>query len=853
MDPSALVLARPSQRLDPMSAFSRDLRFAARMLVKNPGLTAVAVLALGLAMGVNSSVFSAVDTFLMRPMPVSHPERLAAVFAGPRGEPRVWNPISYPDYLAMRAETRVFSGLVASTTDDGSISDGTRAPGTGQRATTAFWELVTGNAFDELGVRAQLGRVLTAESDSPATAPMAVISDRLWRLRFAADPGVIGRTIYLDTHPFTIVGVMPARFKGIEDGLQPGSVDLWIPLAIRGGMYRGTDDTFLTDRARRSLFVIGHLQPGVTHAQAEARLGALAQVLGQQYPATNAGIRFAVTSEVEGRYRQQFGAVKLGFALALFTAGLVLLISCANVANLLLSRASKRTKEIGIRVALGAGRGRIVRQLLTESVLLALLGGALGLVAAHWFGDLLHAFLPPMPLRLDFDLQADWRILAWAFGAALVAGIAFGAAPAWRAARADVVTALKTDVGAEGQRRRGGLRQVLVIAQLAISIVVLASGGLLLRSLRQIERIDPGFRTDNLLTALINPSLFSDDVGKQHQLFAELRRRLLRRPGVVAVSSSRYMPLVNVAGSAGPVVAEGQPPPPPNQSPPVHYSVTYAGYFQVAGTDVLLGRDFHDEEHEGAPRTVIINRELARRLFGRPEEALGRRLRVGPAQAPLLRIVGITRDGRSNDLIEEPQPWLFFPESPPWLLDTNEGMRTLLIRAADRGQLPAVAEALRDEVQALDPRLPVEDLRIGDGHLVFALYAPRLAAELGVILGLLALALATMGIYSVMTYAVSQRTKEIGIRMALGGQAGDVLRLVLRQALVLVAIGVAVGALGALAVARLLASFLYGVSAADPLTFAAAILLLAAVALVATLLPARRATRVDPMIALRHS
>ncbi len=834
-----------------MSGLWRDLRFAVRMLGKSPGFSAAVVVALGLAMGVNTAVFGALNAFLMRSMPVVDADRLATVFMGHRDQPREWGPLSYLDYLDLRRENQVFSGLIASTGDGGSISDD-RPRGQGERASTATWELVTGNAFDELGLRALAGRTLKPSDDTPAAEPVALISHALWRTRFRLDPAVIGRKVYLTNFPVTVVGVMPPDFKGVvPNGFEAGLIDAWLPLSVRKRMYRGTDDTFLTDRARRALFVYGHLQPGVTVAQATARLDATARVLAREHPATNTNLRIFATSEIEGRYGAQFAAVKLGFALALFSAALVLLISCANVANLLLARASRRRKELGIRVALGAGRGRIIRQLLTESVLLSLLGGGLGLLMAHWFGDLLHLFLPPMLFRLDLDLHADVSTLAWSFGAALLSGMAFGAAPAWRAARASVVTALKSDVGAEGQRRRAGLRQVLVVVQLAISIVVLASGGLLVRSLQKIKTIDPGFRVENLLTATVNPGLFTDDVVQQHTFFAELERRLKHHPGIQSVSSVRFMPLVNALNAALPVRVDGQVFADPSQVPSFAYSVAYRGYLQTAGTELLLGRDFHDLEHKGTPAVVMVNRELARRLFGSPEQALGRHLRVGAADSPPLQIIGVVRDGRYGDLLEEPRPWFCVPESLPWVPDAMEGLRTVLIRARDRTSLPGLLTALHNEVEAVDPRVPVEDPRLGDGQLLLSLYAPRLAAELGMLLGLLALALATMGIYSVMAYTVSQRTREIGIRMALGGQVADVLRLVLGQGMGLVAVGIGVGIGAALAVARLLRGFLVGVGAADPLTFGATVLLLTLVALLAVFIPARRATRVDPMVALR--
>jgi putative ABC transport system permease protein len=836
-----------------MGDFWRDLRFAARTLAKSPGFTVVAVLALGLAMGVNSAVFGALRSLVLRALPVAHPEGLVAVSMRTLDQGRGGGPVSYPDYQTLRRETGIFSDLMASAIDTGSISDdGSRQGGRGERAATAVWELISGNTFQELGVQPELGRALTPQDDAPGAEPVIVISDALWRRRYNAEHSAIGRRLFLGSFAVTIVGVMPPSWKGLQANiLAPGFFNGWMTLSTRALMYANSDSTFASDRGRRALAVIGRLQPGVTIAQARARLDALAPILAREFPATNAGAGFAVVPEIEGRWGEMFPTVEVACSLALFTAGLVLLISCANVANLLLARAARRTREIGIRVALGAGRRRIIAQLLTESMLLALLGGGLGLLVANWFGDLMHLFLPPTPVRLDLDVRADGLTLAWAFVAAVLSGVVFGAAPAWRATRISVVTALKTDAGAQGQRRRTGLRQVLVIAQVAISIMVLACGGLLLRSLQKIKAIDPGFRTENLVTATVNPSLFTDDVGQHHRFFDELQRRLLGHPAVVAASSARYMPLVNAQGEL-PVLAEGEAPPPPNEARNTAYSVAYHRYFSAAGTQILLGRDFHDSDHTGTPSVAIVNRELARRLFGQPEQALGRRIHVGGPATPLLQVVGITRDGRYDTLLESPKPWLFLPESLPWASDPNEGLRVVLVRAASAAQLTVVVEALRAGVEKLDPRVPLEDLRVGDGQLAMALYAPRLAAELGSLLGLLALVLATMGIYSVMTYAVSQRTREIGIRVALGGQVRDVVRLVLGQGLSLIATGVVVGAVGVLIGARVLRGLLFGVGVADPLALAGAVVLLVTVGVLATLIPARRAARVDPVVALRQ-
>jgi putative ABC transport system permease protein len=614
--------------------------------------------------------------------------------------------------------------------------------------------------------------------------------------------------------------------------------------------------SWITDHTHRQLSVLGRLQRGVTLAQARARGDLLSQTLAREFPATNAGLRINVTGELEGRHGPYYGTVKLAAGLALAVAALVLVICCANVANLVLARTARRGRELGIRLALGASRSRMIRLLLTESLLLSLLAGVLGLGLAFWFGDLLLVFLPSLSFEASLSLDPDLPTVAWALTAALLAGIGFGLLPAWRASRGPLMVTLKTDVRTEGHGlRRPGLRQMLVVAQLAISLVVVSAGGLFLRSLRQVESIDPGYQPQHLVSAIINPGLFTDDPAVVRRFWDQLMPRLEQLPGAASVSGTLYMPLVNPNGACGPIIRDGDPPPPPNQGRPVVYSVIAPGYFQTMGTPLLRGRDFTRQELDSGskdpPATVIVNGLLARQLYGSEEAALGKRFRIGGLDSAPLRIVGVARDGRYQTLLEDPSPALYLPGFPPELKDELWAMKSVILRGTSPAALPGLAAGLRAEVQRIDARIPVIDVRIGNGHLFASVLQTRLAVGLGLILGILALALATMGIYSVMTYTVGQRTREIGIRMALGGQAGDVLKLVVGQGLALITVGVVAGTLAAWLVARSLGSLLHGVSTSDPLTYLAAVALLVLVALVATLVPARRATRVDPMIALR--
>jgi predicted permease len=836
-----------------MIALWQDLRLGARMLAKSPAFTAVAVIALALGLGVNAAVFSAVNTFLLRPLPVEDPERLVRVQARRHNQPLGWGGLSYGQYQAISVLDQIFSGVAASAVEGCAVSNGESRRSRGAvPAEVINGEVVSGNFLSVLGIRPVLGRGFSPdEGVNPGADPVVLISDGLWRRRYGANPAVVGRKIYFNQTAMTIIGVMPAAFKG---AVFQSRIDFWVPLVLRARV-AGGDNGFTTDRDVRVFSAFGRLRPGVTQAQATERLSVLAGELARQFPATDGALDLYAMPEIRGRYGRYYDSVRLSCALALVITCLVLVIGCANVVNLLLARATARTKEIGIRLALGAGRGRIVRQLLTESLLLAVIGGLLGVVLALWFADLMHAFVPPKTIRFELTFEPDARTIAWIVASALAAGLLCGVLPAARSAGADVLTALKTDVGAEGQRvRRLGLRQLLVVGQLAISIVVVVCGGLFVRSLRNLEKADPGFHYDTLVSATVDPTLVWDSELTEpnlERLYNELKQRLEARPGVVSVSSARNMPL-NYWDLDGPVVKDGDPPPPANQGLMVPFSMVDTKYFETMGTDLLAGRDFLPAEHQGVASTAVINGQLARQLFGSERGALGRRFRMGGPQSPLLEVVGVAKDGRYLNLFEEPAPWVFLPNRSAASKAIDLTMRTILIRGASQQDLPSIAQSLRSEVGNLDARIPVDGLTVGDGHLSWVMYAPRIAAELGMILGLLALALATMGIYSLMTYTVSQRTKEIGIRIALGGRVRDVLRLVMGQALLLVALGVVVGVGGALAVTRLLNNFLFGVGTADLPTLAGTVVLLTVVAMLATLLPARRAAKVDPMVALRY-
>jgi len=829
-----------------MQTLWQDLRYGVRVLRKQPGFTFIAALTLALGIGVNTAIFSAVSSLLLRPSPYAQPEKLAIVFTGAKRQPRVYDDFSYLNYLDYRDRNQSFSGLIAYRMSSVAISN--TSGGSDDRAEVVWGETVSGNYFDVLGAPPALGRGFRPEEDrTPDTRPVVVLGHSLWQRRFNSDPAIVGRSVYLNGHPFTIIGVAPEQFAGTKFSLR---MEFWVPLMMRSRVINSEigSDSWRINRAHNALGLMGRLKPGVTIAQAEADLSVIARELEKSYPQANEGTKVQVVTQREGRVNDAFPVMRLSSLMALAVVGLVLLIACVNVANLLLARGAARAREIGIRLSLGAGRGRIVRQLLTESMLLSLLGGALGLLLAYWGADLLNATIPPMPYVVDLSFAPDRLTLFWATGVSLLTSVIFGLAPALSASRADLVAVVKGDVGSSSRARRLSLRNLLIVAQLAVSVVVLVCAGLFLRSLRNAQTADLGFNFENLVSMQLDPDLLGYSVEEGKRFYAELARRVASLPGVASATVAHITPLSDSGWSTGPLIKEGEAPPPPNQGLYVNYSSIGVRYFETMGTRLLLGRDFTEHDGAGAPHVVIINRELARRLYGGAENAVGKRFHLADAGSPPFEIVGVAADGKYRNLYEDPRPYLFLSHQQRYYVS----QATLTARAQSPGALQSVAEGMRREAQRLDSRLPVFDLRMAEQHMSWAYWGPQLAGGLSFVSGLLAMALATMGLYGVMSYAVSRRTKEIGIRMALGAQPRDALRLIVRQGMLLVVVGLACGLALALALGRVLTSLLLGVGGADPLTFAGVIALLSLTALIACLIPARRAANVDPMVALKH-
>ena len=822
----------------------RDLRYGVRVLAKQPGFTAVAALALALGIGVNTAILSAVRGLVLRPLPAQRPEELVVPYWGRKTDAQVWGKFSYPNYLDLREQSTSFSELCAWSETSAGISDTESRGGGDERAEIAWGELVSANYFDVMGVRPVLGRgFLPEEVSAPGAHPVVVMGHTLWQRRYNSDPRVLGKTIYLNGQPFSVVGVMPESFFGGAFYLRKG---FWVPLSVSQKFGRRAE--WVTDRGYALFSLYGRLRPGVTIGQAEADLNLAADDLAKLHPLENAGTKIQLKTEPDGRYEGTTEPMRFVAFLALCVSGLVLLLACANVANLMLARAVTRAREIGIRLALGASSGRVVRQLLTESLLLALLGGAAGCALAYAGAPLLLASFPPVPYPISLDFAPDGYVLRWMLLISLLTGVLFGLAPALLAARSDLVAVIKgAALGSSRGRSRRDLRGALVVAQVTISIVVLICAGLFIRSLDQVRRTDPGFRAENLVTMMINPRpLGYDDKAIAGRLFPELLRRVESQPGVRSAALIDEMPLAVAHNTRGPIVREGEADPPPNQGTSADCNFVSPRYFETAGTPLVQGRDFAERDDDAAPRVVIVNQEFARRFYGGEQSALGKRFRFAQG-TPLMEIVGVAKDGRYRSLYKDPQPHMFLP-----VYQHPRGVMTMLVGARAAGDVQAVVEGARREIARMDSRLPVFGVMVGEENLAMAYWGARVAAEIALTFGVLALALATMGLYSVMTYAVSQRTHEIGVRMALGARLRDVAVLVVGQGMRMALAGIALGLAAAFALTRVLASLLLGVGPTDAVTFVGVPVLLIAVALLACYVPARRAARVDPLVALRH-
>ena len=819
---------RRQRGLPLIETFIKDLRYGVRRLLKSPGFTFVAVLSLALGIGVNTAIFSLVNTALLRPLPVERPEQIVSLAnaAGSRGFPA----FSYPNYKDFRdRSTEVFDGLYAYRFAPLSVSH----EGTSER----LWGyVVTGNYFEVLGVRAALGRVLTPDDDRlPGAHPVCVLGYEGWQRRFGADPAVVGKSLIVNGRSFTVVGVLPRGFYGTEIIAAP---ELWFPVSMQAEIEVG--NSWLDKRAVENLLIQGRLKPGISMERAGAALDGIAVQLEREFPEVNEGRR--VTLSPPGFLSSMIRGAVLGFTgLLMVVVACVLLLACVNLANLLLARAAERRKEIAMRLALGASRWRLVRQLMAESMLLAVVSGAVGVLLAYWLVQLAVGLKPPVDVPLAIDLHLDYRVMAFTCVVSLLTGVLFGLLPAWQATKVELLPALK-DETASGGFRRSRLKGVLIALQIALSLVLLVGGGLMLRALQRAQALDLGFDPTNALEVSFDLRLQGYDEARG----LEFQRRLLERvralPGVRAAGLVDLAP-VDLHFSRDSVFVEGQVQERASKAPRAMTSRAGPGYLQAMSTRLVRGRDFNERDDTKAPPVAIVNETFVRQ-FWPGEDPLGGRFRLGGPQSPLTEVVGVVADGKYAGLNEEPQAYVVRP-----LAQVYTGTNTLILRT--EGDARGLLAAVRNEVRQLDPHLPAAGKALEE-RLAMPLLPVRVAAGLLGGFGLLALLLAAVGIYGVMSHAVSRRTREIGIRVALGARASNVLRLVIGQGMAPVLLGVAAGILAALGLARLAGSLLFGLSASDPLTYVGVAALLTAVALLACYVPARRATKIDPMAALRN-
>ncbi|HKA22576.1 MAG TPA: ABC transporter permease [Blastocatellia bacterium] len=805
----------------------QDMRYGVRMLMKKKGFTAIAVLSLALGTGANTAIFSLINTVLLRPLPVQNSERLVALNS--MSENHLFPSFSYPNYKDFRDRNESFSGLIGYRFTPLSLSH----DGINERV----WGYeITGNYFDLLGVGALLGRVISTEDDvSPGSHPVAVMSFKCWQQRFGLDPNIIGKGIIVNGRNYTVIGVAPKGFYGTEVVSAP---DLFFPLAMQEQLDLGNN--WLNNRGADNIFVQGLLKPGISMSQAQAGLNTIAAQLEREFPDVNEGK--TVVLSPPGLIGVALRGPVLGFAgMLMAVVGLVLLLACTNLANLLMARATERRREIAVRLALGASRFRVVRQLLNESLLLALAGGALGLLPAFWLASLASAFKLPLNIPLAFEVHIDYRVYIFTFLLSLATGLLFGLLPALQATKTDLVPALKEEVSFGGHSR-SWLKSSLIVAQVALSLILLVAGGLMIRALNKAQTINLGFDPQRSIEVAFDLRLQGYESGQAKEFQKRLLERVRALPGVQSAGIADGVP-VDLHFSRTSVFIEGQRLERNARVPIAMISRVTPGYFQAMTTRLIAGRDFTDQDNEKATRVAIVNETFARRFFP-GEDPIGRRFSLGRPDAAPNEIVGIVQDGKYAGLNEDPRP---FASRPLW--QSESGSTSLIVRTEGDPQL--LKGPVAGEVQRLDPHLPMSNSTLVE-KLAFPLLPARIAAAILGGFGLLALVLAAIGIYGVISYAVSTRTYEIGVRMALGAQGVDVLTLILGQGMRLAFIGVGIGLSAALLLTRLLKSMLFGVSPTDPVTFAIALAVLATVALIACYVPARRATKVDPMVALRH-
>lgn len=820
-----------------MNAFWHDLRYGIRLMFKNPGFTLVAVLSLALGVGANTAIFSVANTLMLKPLPgIKNPDGLVWVFSTMRGGSKVIS-TSYPNYTDYKQQNDVFSGLAAFSGLPLSLK-------AGDTPEVLAGQIVSGNYFDVLGVVPSAGRAFLPEEDQKGAPAVAVISHGLWKRRFGSNPNVVGQYVTINGLDFNIIGVAPEGFTGVEVGSTP---DIWVPLSLQtqlalpaeGNLPKSQQDS-LTDRGFSWLNMIGRLKPGTNLQQAEAQIKTIASRLEQEHRDANKDIGAAVYSANSGLDPRESQEMLPIAAILLAIMGLVLLIVCTNLANLLLARSSLRQREIGIRMALGAGRGLLIRQLLTESLVIALTGGALGLALGFWTSHLILAYAS-VPIAPQIDL----RILVFTLIVSLFTVLAFGLVPALQSSRTDLVAVIKDEAATAGKGyKKSRVRNLLIIAQVTLSLILLICAGFFLRSVSKAQNVDLGFDANNVLLVPVDLGLQSYSEPKGKAFYQTLVDNLQTLPNVQSVSLAEHIPLDQSSFSQANVTLEG------HEDIPVTDDTYLAAmntvglnYFQTLGLTFLRGRDFNAQDSSSAPGVIVVNETLAKRFWPN-EDPIGKRLKIGESKT-YQTVIGVVKNGTYRNVGENPRPYIYQPVSQNYV----QKMTVMIRTAGDPNQ---IVTSVRDRIHTLDINMPLTDIKLLSEHVRQSFLPLQMTAYLLGGFGLLALVLAAIGVYGVTAYSVSQRTHEVGIRMALGAKPRDVLRLVIGEGMMIVFIGIVIGLLLGFGLTTLLARLVYGANGSDLLVLLLIPMTLALVAFLACYLPARRAARVDPMVALRY-
>jgi predicted permease len=818
-----------------METLLQDIRYGARMLMKNPGFLIVAVITLALGIGANTAIFSMVDAFLLRPLPVKDPAQIA-VLAFQQNKGNFLTQFSLADYRDIRDQsTGVFSDVFAYQFG----LDGLSVDGKADRVMTNY---VTGNYFSALGLKPALGRlILPSEGDVPGADPVMVLGYSYWQTRFGGDPGIIGRKVSVDGQPITIVGIAPKDFVGVYPIL---SVQGYLPMGM--ATIAGNPSDFMTNRQIRNVPVLARLRPGASMQQAQAALAVISERLAQEYPEAHKNLSVQAFRELEARPNPDpnhtvfvVGGLFLGLAV------MVLLLACVNVANILLVRSTVREREMAIRAALGAARIRMIRQLLTESVLLALLGGVAGVLLGYWGSSALGSINVQTDLPVHFDFGFDWRVFGFATAAALLTGIIVGIVPAVRASRGNLSAILhEGGRGVVGGKNR--LRSALVVVQVAGSLMLLIIAGLFTRSLAQAQRTDLGFKPDHVLNLIMDPNEIGYNQSQTRDFYKNLLQRVRALPGVVSASTANATPM-GYYNNFDSLNIEGYQPPPGQPAPASLYNTISTDYFPTMGVSLLRGRNFTEADDEHGQYVAIVSEAMVKQ-FWPDKDPIGRQFQMTTDPKHSLVVVGVAKDIRFNGLTGPFSPMFY----APFLQHQNgNSLQTLQLRTAGAPEM--MIPEVEHTIESLAPQLPVFDVQTMTQALntLNGLLFYKIGAVLAALLGMLGLVLAIVGVYGVVSYAATQKTHEIGVRMALGAQPADILKMVFREGLLIVGVGLLVGIGGALAAGKVVGSFLT-VSARDPLTYAIVTATLLIVALSACFIPARRAMRVDPMVALRY-